>query len=96
MAWWEENVGESAMSPRSRSIVSPGGHSGGFRDDASAVGSQAGGEKRLTVVRHLRKQAQNDAQLLINRIALLRVRRGGCLCITCPWCAHMMNKANLR
>ena len=72
MAWWERVVGEAGLSPRARSIASPGGHSGGGRDDASADGSQGG--KKLTVVRHLRKQAQNDAQLLINRIALLRVR----------------------
>lgn len=68
-------MGGAAMSPRSRGVGSPatGSRDGGYDDAGSAVGSQAGG-KKLTVVRHLRKQAQNDAQLLINRIALLRVR----------------------
>ena len=72
MKWWEDAIGGAAMSPRSRNIASP--QSGRYADDAgSTAGSQPGGPK-LTVVRHLRKQAQNDAQLLINRIALLRVR----------------------
>merc|ERR1719238_852895 len=70
MKWWEDAIGGAAMSPRSRNIASP--QSGRYADDAgSTAGSQPGGPK-LTVVRHLRKQAQNDAQLLINRIALLR------------------------
>ena len=79
MAWWEDTMGGAAMSPRSRGVGSAAGsRDGGYDDAGSAAGSQGG--KKLTVVRHLRKQAQNDAQLLINRIALLRVR-GWCRCL---------------
>lgn len=62
LEWWASAAGAPA---------SPGRGSG-VADSSAAPEDAPGDGSKLSAVRHLRKQAQNDAQLLINRIALLR------------------------
>lgn len=89
MQWYSGTFGDGGAG-------SPGGGGGGPQTDTyedvgfGATGDSGGvGEdgvpNSLSAVRHLRKQAQNDAQLLLNRIALLKVSHSRCTALpACP------------